>query len=51
MIDHLRQTGYVILDLPPLSVSAETRAAARRADAVIIVAEAGRTTSTNSRTP
>ncbi|CAA2155917.1 Tyrosine-protein kinase ptk [Methylobacterium brachiatum] len=44
VIDHLRQTGYVILDLPPLSVSAETRAAARRADAVIIVAEAGRTT-------
>jgi len=44
VIDHMRQTGYVILDLPPLSVSAETRAAARRADAVVIVAEAGRTT-------
>ncbi|MDP4004396.1 Wzz/FepE/Etk N-terminal domain-containing protein [Methylobacterium sp. NEAU K] len=44
VVDHMRQTGFVILDLPPLSLSADTRAAARRADAVVIVAEAGRTT-------
>lgn len=44
VIEHMRQTSYVILDLPALSVSAETRAAARWADAVVIIAEAGRTT-------
>ncbi|SEP33150.1 AAA domain-containing protein [Methylobacterium sp. UNC300MFChir4.1] len=44
VIDQMRRGGYVILDLPPLSVSAESRVAARRADVVVIVAEAGRTT-------
>jgi len=44
VIDHMRRGGYVILDLPPLSTSAESRVAARRADVVVIVAEAGRAT-------
>lgn len=44
VIEHVRRTGVVILDLPPLSMAAEARAAAKRADAVVIVAEAGHTT-------
>ena len=44
VVDHFRRNHQVILDLPPLSASTETLAAARHADAVVIVAEAGRTT-------
>lgn len=44
VIDHMRQRSYVIIDLPSPSVSAETRAAARWADVIVIIAEAGRTT-------
>jgi capsular polysaccharide biosynthesis protein len=44
VLDHLRRSYHVVLDLPPLFASTETLAAARQADAVVIVVEAGRTT-------
>lgn len=44
VVEDARQTGCVILDLPPLSRVAEARAAALCADMVVVVAEAGRTT-------
>lgn len=44
VVDHLRHSHHVVLDLPPLFASTETLAAARQADAVVIVVEAGRTT-------
>ncbi|MEH3063231.1 MAG: Wzz/FepE/Etk N-terminal domain-containing protein [Methylobacterium radiotolerans] len=44
VVNHLQQESFVILDLPCLSVSTDIRVAAQRADAVVIVAVAGRTT-------
>ncbi|WP_019905983.1 Wzz/FepE/Etk N-terminal domain-containing protein [Methylobacterium sp. 77] len=44
VMEHLRRTGVVILDLPPLTVAMEACAAAKHADAVVVVAEAGHTT-------
>lgn len=44
LIERLRESSVIILDLPPLSLATEARAAARRVDVVVLVAEAGRTT-------
>lgn len=44
LIDRACARGDVILDLPPLARSADAKAFARHADAVVLVAWAGRTT-------
>lgn len=44
VIERVRQTGVTILDLPPLSLAMDARVAARRADVVVLVAEAGHST-------
>jgi polysaccharide biosynthesis transport protein len=44
VVNQWRTTSHVVLDLPSLSDSADTLAAARQADAVIVVVEATRTT-------
>jgi polysaccharide biosynthesis transport protein len=44
IVDPLLARGDVVLDLPALSVSAESRAAALYADAVVLVVAAGQTT-------
>lgn len=44
VVNRWRATSHVVLDLPSLSDSADTLAAARQADAVVIIVEATRTT-------
>jgi polysaccharide biosynthesis transport protein len=44
VLDLVRASGDVLLDLPPLSVSADAKALAIYADVVVIVATTGRTT-------
>ena len=43
IIDYARKRSDVLLDLPPLCNAADSKAAALYADAVVIVAVAGRT--------
>jgi succinoglycan biosynthesis transport protein ExoP len=45
IIDDTRQRSTVVIDLPPLCVGADAKAAASYVDAVVLVAVAGRTTS------
>ncbi|PVE21801.1 lipopolysaccharide biosynthesis protein [Microvirga sp. KLBC 81] len=44
VIDYAQKEGEVLLDLPPLSVGGSAKAGAIHADAIVIVVEAGRTT-------